>query len=267
MRIYIGFFLIFMTCFQLYAQEQQKLIRITGHVVKVEDSSKVAYVNVLNITHPSGTICDQDGKFILVCHYGDTLQFSAVGQENTYFTTGRLDPANIEHSVTIRLKTDIYMLPSVIVLPFSSSEGLKRAFLNTPLNEKDVRELALRKKLKIKPEEVGANPEYGITANRIFSLIYNLFSKEAKINKKYRKLLHGESINSFIDRRFNAKVVAKIIGHDDRKLIGDFMQQCHFSVDFLITSNDYDLFLAIKQNWQHYMKMVPGTIFYAPTPL
>jgi hypothetical protein len=144
------------------------------------------------------------------------------------------------------------MLPSVTVLPFSSSEGLKRAFQNTPLNEKDVRELALRKKLKIKPEEVGANPEYGITANRIFSLIYNLFSKEAKIKKKYRKLLHGESINSFIDRRFNAKVVAKIIGHDDRKLVGDFMQQCHFSVDFLITSNDYDLFLAIKQNWKRY---------------
>src|ERR1035437_5831174 len=252
MRIIIGFFLIFMTCFQLNAQEQQKLIRINGHVVTVEDTSKVAYVNVLNITHPSGTICDQDGKFILVCHYGDTLQFSAVGYENTYFTTGRLDPANIEHSITIRLKAEIYMLPSVTVMPFSSSEGLKRVFQNTPLNEKDVRELALRKKLKIKSEEVGANPEYGISVGRIVSLIYNLFSKEAKINKKNKKLLHGESINSFIDRRFNANVVAKIIGHDDRNLIKDFMQQCHFSVDFLITSNDYDLYLAIKQNWQHY---------------
>src|ERR1035437_1274463 len=101
MRIIIGFFLIFMTSFHLNAQEQQKLIRITGHVVTVEDSSKVAYVNVLNITHPSGTICDQYGKFILLCHYGDTLQFSAVGQENSYFTTGRLDPAIVEHSVAI----------------------------------------------------------------------------------------------------------------------------------------------------------------------
>jgi len=252
MRIILGFFLIFMTCFQLNAQDQQKLIRLTGHVVTVEDTSKVAFVNVLNITHPSGTICDQDGKFILTCHYGDTLQFSAVGYEKTYFTTGRLDPANVENSVTIRLRTEIYMLPSVNVMPFSSSEGLKRVFQNTPLSEKDVRELALRKKLKIKPEEVGANPEYGITFSRIASLIYSLFSKEARINKKYRKLLHGESIKSFIDRRFNAKVVAKIIGHDDRKLIGDFMQQCHLSVDFLITSNDYDLYLAIKQNWQHY---------------
>ena len=252
MRIYIGFILIFMTCFQLCAQEQQKLIRITGHVVTLEDTSKVAYVNVLNLTHPSGTICDQEGKFILVCHYGDTLQFSAVGYEKTYFTTGRLDPANVEHSVTIRLKSEIYMLPSVTVLPFSSSEGLKRSFSSTPLIEKDVRELALRKKMKIKPEEVGSNPEYGLTFGRISSLIYSLFSKEAKINKKYRKLLHGESINSFIDRKYNASVVSKIIGHDDRKLIGDFMQQCHFSVDFLITSNEYDLFLAIKQNWKRY---------------
>jgi len=252
MRIIIGCFLVFLSCFQLYAQEQKKLIRITGHVVTVEDTSKVAYVNVLNLTHPSGTICDQDGKFLIVCHYSDTLQFSSVGYENTYFTTGRLDPAIVEHSVTIRLKTEIYMLPSVTVLPFSSSEGLKRAFLNTPLNEKDNRDLALRKKLKIKPEEVGTIPTYGISVGRIVSLIYSLFSKEAKINKKYRKLLHGESINTFIDRRFNVKVVAKIIDHDDRNLIKDFMQQCHFSVDFMITSNDYDLYLAIKQNWQHY---------------
>jgi hypothetical protein len=252
MRIIIGFFLIIMTCFQLSAQEKQKLIRITGHVVTIEDSSKVAFVNVLNITHPSGTICDLDGKFILLCHFGDTLQFSAVGYEKTYYTTDRLDPSINEHSVTIRLLTAIYMLPSVNVMPFSSSEGLKRVFQSTPLNEKDVRELALRKKLKIKPEEVGANPEYGISFNRIASLIYSLFSKKAKINKKYRKLLHGESINSFIDRRFNAKVVAKIIGHDDRKLIGDFMEQCQLSVDFLITANDYNLYLAIKQNWQHY---------------
>ena len=252
MRIYIGIFLTLLTCSQLSAQNQQKLIRITGHVVTVEDSSKVAYVNVLNLTHPSGTFCDQEGKFLLVCHYGDTLQFSAVGYENTYYTTGRLDPANIEHTVIIRLKTEIYMLPSVTVLPFSSPEGLKRTFQNTPLNEKDNRYLALRKKLKIKPEEVGIISTYGISVGSIVSLINNLFSKEAKINKKYRKLLHGESINSFIDRRFNAKVVVKIISHDDYNLIKDFMQQCHFSVDFLITSNDYDLYLAIKQNWQHY---------------
>lgn len=252
MRIIIVFFLIFKTCFQLCAQEQQKLIRITGHVVTVEDTSKVAYVNVLNLTNPSGTICDKEGKFLIVCHYGDTLQFSSVGFENTYYTTGRLDPANVEHSVTIRLKTEIYMLPSVTVLPFSSSEGLKRAFQNTPLNEKDNRDLALRKKMKIKPEEVGTIPTYGISVDKMVSFIYNLFSKEAKIKKKYRKQLHGENINSFIDKRFNAKVVAKIISHDDRNLIKDFMQQCHFSVDFMITSNDYDLYLAIKQNWLHY---------------
>ena len=252
MRIFIGFLLIFMTYFQLYAQNQPKLIRITGHVITVEDSSKVAYVNVLNITHPSGTICDQDGKFLLACHYGDTLRFSSIGYDNTYFTTGRLDPAIDEHFVTIRLKTEIYMLPSVTVLSFSSPEGLKRAFQNMPLNEKDNRDLALRKKMKIKPEEVGTIPTYGISVDKIVSLIYSLFSKEAKINKKYRKLLNGESINTFIDRRFNAKIVAKIIGNDDRNLIKDFMQQCHFSVDFLITSNDYDLYLAIKQNWQHY---------------
>jgi hypothetical protein len=252
MRIFIGFLLIFLIYSQLDAQNQTKLIRITGHVVTVEDTSKVAYVNVLNLTHPSGTICDQEGKFLIICHYGDTLQFSSVGYENTYYTTSRLDPANVEHSVTIRVKTEIYMLPSVTVLPFSSPEGLKRAFLNTPLNEKDNRYLALRKKLKIKPEEVRTITTNGISVGKIVSIISNLFSKEARIYKKYRNLFHGESINSFIERRFNDKIVSKIIGQDDRNLIKDFMQQCHFSVDFLITSNEYDLYFAIKQNWQHY---------------
>ena len=252
MRIFIGFFLIFLTCIQLSAQEQQKQIRITGHIVAIEDTSGISYVNVLNLTHPSGTICDKTGKFQIVCHYGDTLQFSSLGYENANFFTGSLDPANKEHFVGIKLKTGIYVLPSVTVLPFSSSEGLSRAFLDTKLSDADKKEMALIKKMKINRDEIGVMPTSGISFFGIASAIYNLFSKDAKIRKKYKKMLHGESINTFIDRRFNYKVVSKIIGQDNQNLINDFMQQCHFSIDFLVNSNDYDLYFSIKQNWLRY---------------
>jgi hypothetical protein len=255
MRIILGLLFIVITCFQLNAQGQQKLIRITGHVTTAEDTSAIAYAHVLNLTYPSGTFCDQAGNFSLVCHYGDTLKFSAVGYENDYFATRSLDFTKTEHFVRIRLAISFYMLPSVTILPYSSVAGLKRAFQATTLSDKDLQNIALRKKMKIKPDEVGGIPSYGISLSGIVTGIYNLFSKEAKTRKKYGKVLHGENVNTFIERRYNAQVVARIIGKDDHKLINDFMKQCRFSTDFFFVASDYDLYLAIKQNWLNYAKV------------
>jgi hypothetical protein len=142
MRIILCLAFILATCFNLSAQEQQKLIRITGRVIAVKDTSGISYANVYNLTYPSGTISDQVGNFSIVCHYGDTLQFSSLGFEHSYLATSRLDPTNVEHSVRIRLMTRIYQLPTVTIFPFNTRSGLMKAFLAMKLPERDIREMA-----------------------------------------------------------------------------------------------------------------------------
>jgi len=250
MRIILVVFIIFLTYFPVSAQDQLKKIRITGRVIAVEDTVPVSYAHVLNITYPSGTISDQSGNFSIVCHYGDTLQFSAIGYENNNFITSQLNQTLTDHSVIIRLNHGIYMLPSVTILPFNSPEGLKRNFVNIKPPVKDKREITLEK--PITRDDIGGSPAYGLSVGAIISFIHKVFSKDVKNQKRYKKVLHGENMNTFIARRFNTKVVTGIVGPTEPKMINDFIQYCHFSNDFLIFSNDYDLYFAIKQKWLSY---------------
>ncbi len=252
MRIVLGFFFIFITCFTLSAQEQQKLINVTGRVIALKDTSGISYVHVLNLTYPSGTISDQAGNFSILCRYGDTLQFSSVGYERAYFVARHIDSANIQHSLRIRLIPGIYLLPTVTIFPFNTSKGLTKAFLAMKRSEKDSMEMEVKKRLKITRYEIGAFPTSGISIIGIASAIYNLFSKETKGRKKYVKVSQVENKDTLINRKFNAEIVAKIIGREDPALIKDFMQHCHFSVSFITTSKNYDLYFAIKQNWLNY---------------
>ncbi len=252
MRIFLAFVIIITSCFQLRAQEKQKLIRISGRVIAVKDTSGISYAHVLNLTYPSGTISDQVGNFSIVCRYGDTLQFSSIGYQHSYLVTSRLDPTFVEHSVRIRLMAKVYQLPTVTIFPFNTRAGLRRAFLAMKLPEKDIMEMEVTKRLKIRPDEVGGSADYGIVLPGPASLIYDLFSKEAKQRKKFEKILKQESIAKLIDRRYNSEIVSRIIGNDDPNLIKDFMQYCHFSIGFITLSSDYDLYLSIKQSWLNY---------------
>lgn len=252
MRIILGIFLFLVSCFQLQAQEQQKLIKITGRVISVKDTSGISYANVLNLTFPSGTISDQVGNFTIVCRYGDTLQFSCLGYEHAYLFTKNLDATNIEHTVRIRLLAKVYQLPTVTIFPFNTRSGMRRAFLAMKLPEREIMEMEVAKRLKVSRYDVGAFPSSGLTLPGPVSLLYDLFSKEGKNRRKFEKILQQESIDKLIDRRYNADIVSRIIGNDDPNLVKDFMKYCHFSIGFISLVNDYDLYLEIKQKWLSY---------------
>jgi len=253
MRILLGIVFFIAILLHANAQEQKTLVRLSGRVTAVRDTSGISYAHVLNLSHPYGTICDQNGDFTFTCNRGDTLQISAVGYETYHFATNNLDPSKPESKIRIRLMTKIYVLPSVTILPFHTREGMRRFFINMQLPDKDKREIALSH-LNIKREEVGARPQSGLTLPGPVSLLYDLFSKEAKQRKKYEKLVAQDNINQMIAKRYNPEVVALIIGQNDPNLIKDFMNYCNISLGYLLTVNDYDLYLYIKDQWLNYSK-------------
>lgn len=251
MRLLLGILFVITIILHANAQGQRTLVKLTGRVTAVRDTTGISYAHILNLSHPYGTFSDQTGNFTFTCYRGDTLQISAAGYETYHFATNDLDPSKPESKVRIRLMMKIYMLPSVTILPFRTREGMKRYFLSMQLPDKDKREIALSH-LNIKREEIGAVPTSGLTLQGPISLLYDLFSKEAKQKRKMEKLLAQDNVKQQLEKRYNPDIVALIIGQDDPNLIKDFMDYCNISLGYLTTVNDYDLYLYIKNQWINY---------------
>jgi hypothetical protein len=252
MRILLGIVFVFTTLMYANAQEQKSLVRLSGRVTAVRDTLGISYAHIINLSHPYGTISDDNGNFTFTCYRGDTLQISAIGYENYHFATNSLDPRKPESNVRIRLMTKIYMLPSVTVLPFHTREGMRRYFVNMKLPAKDKNEMVLARLHINRKEEIGAVPQSGLTLPGPATLLWNMFSREAKNERKLAKFVARDLINEKISKRYNPEVVSLIIGRDDPNLIKDFMDYCNISLPFLTTVNDYDLYLYIKNRWNNY---------------
>jgi hypothetical protein len=254
MRILLGIIFLFTSLIYANAQEQKTIVKLSGRVTAIKDTSGISYAHILNISHPYGTICDQNGNFTFSCNRGDTLQISAMGYETYLFATNTLDPRRPESNVRIRLMTKIMLLPSVTVLPFRTREGMRRFYMNMQLPSKDKEEIAMRK-LKInRKEEIGGVPQRGLTLPGPVSLLYDLFGKEPKQLRKLAKFTEQDNINQQIAKRYNPEVVSLIIGKDDPNLIRNFMSYCNISLVFLSTVNDYDLYLYIKNQWNDFSR-------------
>ncbi|MDP4291690.1 MAG: hypothetical protein Q8908_11465 [Bacteroidota bacterium] len=254
MRILLGIVFVFVTLLHINAQGQRSQVKLSGRITSVRDTLGISFVHIIDLSHPYGTISDENGNFNFKCNRGDTLQISAVGFENYLLATSTLDPRKPESYVRIRLMTKIYMLPSVTVLPFRTKEGMKRYFLNMQLPEKDKQEMALSR-LKInRKEEIGAVPQSGLTLPGPATLLWDLFSREAKERRKYEKLIAEDNTNQQIAKRYNPEIVSLIIGRDDPNLIKDFMSYCNVTLPFLVTVNDYELYLYIKNHWIDYSR-------------
>ena len=254
MRILLGIVLVFTTLFHANAQEQKSMVKISGRVIAVRDTLGISYAHIINLSHPYGTISDDNGNFTFSCNRGDTLQISAIGYETYLYATNMLDPRRTETNVRIRLIPKIYMLPAVTILPFRTREGMRRYFVNMQLPEKDKQNIALSKLNINRKEDIGAVPQSGLTLPGPATILWDLFSREAKEKRKYDKLIAQDNLNMQIAKRYNPEVVALVIGQDDPNLIKDFMNYCDIRLSFLSTINDYTLYLYIKTKWLDYSK-------------
>jgi hypothetical protein len=90
-----------------------------------------------------------------------------------------------------------------------------------------------------------ANPGLTYTIPGPISALYDAFSKEGKSRRKYEELLKYDQKKVVAARRYNAEVVKLITHFTSDKEIQDFMLYCNLSVDFIISSSEYDLYKAV----------------------
>ncbi|MBN2520677.1 MAG: hypothetical protein JXB17_09250, partial [Bacteroidales bacterium] len=64
-----------------------------------------------------------------------------------------------------------------------------------------------------------------------------------------------KSVEKQVEKKYNKDIVAFITGINDERKVLDFMEFCKFSDDFILQSNDYQIYLAINNCYKEFCKL------------
>lgn len=106
------------------------IIQINGVTMTADSLRAVPGTTVLVKNMNRGVYASDKGVFSIVCHKGDTLQFTSVGFRDKEYVV----PQNIEgqyFSMIQLMVQDTFYLPETIVRPYMSKEELEYAFRNS----------------------------------------------------------------------------------------------------------------------------------------
>jgi hypothetical protein len=135
-KFIISFF-ITIVCFHLSAQDKD-IIQFTGVVFTEDSTNVIPGVHIYVPKAGRGTTTNPYGFFSMPVLEGDSIVFSSVGFERSYFIVPGHDA---EHSLKkiVYLKEDVKYLREVEVFPFPSEATFKAAVLASELpNRRDL---------------------------------------------------------------------------------------------------------------------------------
>ncbi len=120
---------------QTQAQEKQ-IIQFSGYVLTPDSLLGIPFVNIFESKSMKGTTSYVDGFFSFAAETGDTIMFSSIGFEKSYF----IIPSSLitnKYSIVKLLAQDTTYVDSVVIYPWPTKELLKQAFLEIELEETD----------------------------------------------------------------------------------------------------------------------------------
>lgn len=134
-----------------------KPVAISGVILDVENQAPIPSVNIQIKGTVFGTSSDLNGHFTIIMQRSDTLVFSSIGYEKSYFN---FDPNLQKDRYTLiqLMKKDTLQLEEVVIFPWPDWDDFERAFLKSPNMKQPDRNLEVKKKLEfISKEEYETN--------------------------------------------------------------------------------------------------------------
>lgn len=235
----------------LSAHAQHSVYEVRGRLVN-PDGYGVQFAHVVNINKTSACISDTAGRFRILMLKTDTVKVSCIGYEISGFSIRNLDIPQDEYVVEIG---DIELLPRLYELSTVSVYAERwKSFLydyeQVPVQEEpyyvetidnwkknliDVRELQ-----EIRRGTLGVGISFDFQAR-----------KRRKAEQKIAEFQRQEELNEAAYKKYNPSIVAEITGmsHEDAT---KFIQHFKLDRDFILSRNDYDLYLIITQLYKEY---------------
>jgi hypothetical protein len=225
------FFVFFSTTWQLYAQKGYVL----GKVLDVTTKEGVNLATITNLKTRDMTRTNKQGVFFLDASVGDSIEIASLTHTRGAF---RWDGTAEEIIVQLKKLDKAIELPEVKVT--SKREQQLEKEIKQVLAEPEARKnLSLGEAISM--------------AQSPISLLYELFSKSAKEDRKVAMLMQEKRRRDLAEYRFG------MIAGQATELSGDglirFRYFCDFSEEFMLLSSDYDLTYEVLQCWNVYKKI------------
>jgi hypothetical protein len=232
------------------SQQKDSTLQFLGNLYEKESFQPVPYAHIINLNSNRATISDTLGNFDIVLSPGDTLMITSIGYEQKHYQYPGQWKKVIFRSIPLKRKT--YSISKVEVTPWGTYADFKNRFMNLDINSpKEKIHPLLWEDLPQKPDKPKVS-EPGI--NSPVSMIYNMFSEEAKERRKYRELLKKQRRAEKIRSKFNRDHVSSLTGLKGNKL-DRFMEFCNFSDAYILETREYFILERVKKKYRQFMKL------------
>lgn len=239
--------IIFIASFSGFTQNNDSLLYFSGEITSTEGNYPVALAHIININQHWMVKADTTGHFSIWAKQGDTLHISAIGFEYLEYNVSNI---NIDSTVQISLQNKSYEIPEVSITSLGSYKNFKYKVLNLELPETGINP-QVEKLFKHVEVQTEIKPALNIMSP--VSLVYSLFSKEAKELKKYFRIIENQDQIKELDRRYNVHIVQNLTGLQgmDAKR---FMEFCNFQDLYILSISNYNLYSEIMMRFEAYKK-------------
>lgn len=234
----------------VYSQKSDSTVHFFGNLFSAESFKPVKYAHIININNGRATVSDTLGNFDIRIRPRDSLRITSIGfQSKIYHYKGEWESVVFE---SIPLQERVYEISSVEITPWGTYEDFKNKFLNLDMEtpRESLHPLVFEDLPQLPDDTEPLEP--GIFSP--VSMIYNLFSKEAKARKKYHELKNRESIEKKIEEKFNRETVSNLTGLEGEKL-DRFMEFCNFTDAYILNTKEYFILEQVKLKYKQFMKL------------
>jgi hypothetical protein len=239
-----------------YAQDKDRPFqKIRARLVNSRTGGPVVFAQVFSKELRSGAVSDSLGVFSLSVRMNDTLYIRSI---SFYSTTIRVTDSLIWQMriPIIPLAEQAYEFGTIDVYGWGSYQEFKYKFLHTPAPEDKTKKLQddLMRSLKRGPSN-GGDVEMRIPLGSPITDLYNLFSKEGKFLRRYKRAVERDRVFLLTYQKFNRDIVGQVTGLTGN-LLDQFMLFCRPDDEFLLQANDYDIYHRILEDYERFKKEI-----------
>lgn len=221
-------FLLLLICLstgQLFAQKGYVL----GKVLDVSTKQGINLATITNLKNRDMTRTNKYGVFFLDASVGDSIEIASLTHERGAF---RWNGDAEEITFLLKKLDKAIELPEVRIASKREQE-LQKEIARVVAEPEARKNLSFGEAIKL--------------AQSPISLLYELFSKSAKEDRKVAMLMQEKRRRDLANYRFG------MIAGQATELSGDrlerFRYYCNFSEEFLLLSSDYELTYEVLQHW------------------
>ena len=215
----------------------QQTFTIHGVLFKKSTSERVSQAIITDLKTNVLMMTDELGGFVIKANKGDTL----------LFTKKDFTPQKI--AVTDPHDLIVYMQPVIELSQVTIKAESEKQELNDVVNTYRSKGLYFDGKPPLMLfSPFGGSPLDGL---------YEMFSKDAKDERRFIKFSKNEMEASQVDSRYNARLVKRVTALPDSEVV-KFMQQYTPSYDDIKQWNDYELISHIKHHLEYYKQHPDG---------